>query len=77
MGRSGRARFYRVASKNLKWGLVETPPDPFGKNTIFVDSAWEQKVQSRSHRSVSGNTLGPKTLWGRPAMTRTAQGWQF
>ena len=47
------------------------------KKRIFVDSVWEQKRQSRSHRSVSRNTLGAKTLLGWLAMTRTAQGRQI
>ena len=62
MAVSAQPPSYRVAAKQ-KWGLVETPPDLIGKHMNLEDSVLEQKIQRRSHQSVSINDLDSKTLW--------------
>ena len=77
MAVSDEARSYRVASKKIEMRPGGNPSGPVWKKLIFVGSVWEQKKQSRSHRSVSRNTFGPKMFLGWHAMTRTALGRQF
>ena len=68
-----------LASRKLTIGPGWNPSGHGRKSIDFsgLCFVWGQRVHSQSHRSVSRNHFGPKTLLGRPILSWTAQGQQF